>query len=140
MKIRPFIVAVAACVTGSAMAAEAQTSQLPFLIKSRATESFTGELTLPDATVTPTRGAKTLSVGDASKIMNVPSTEISNVIRQLRDATCDAVGDGQVRAWLQGSASAKIFGIGGSADSGLEVTIRCSSRAPSSATTKLQMK
>lgn len=56
---------------------------------------------------------------------NIPTAEVKNLIRRVRDAVCGSVGDSDVRVWVSIDASGKLLGVGASTQSGLEVTFHC---------------
>jgi hypothetical protein len=55
----------------------------------------------------------------------VSAQELTRLIASMRETVCAAMNQGSFRVWIRGGASGMIFGIGSSAESGLEVTIVC---------------
>lgn len=59
------------------------------------------------------------------KIVNVDPSEISKILKSVRDEICNTIKDGEFKVWLKGEASGKILGVGASSESGIEVTVKC---------------
>lgn len=91
----------------------------------QATMSYTPP-TLQGSVKTDMKSSTTISaVEQEASTSNIPTAEVKNLIRQVRDAVCGSVGDSDVRVWVSIDASGKLLGVGASTQSGLEVTFHC---------------
>lgn len=67
-----------------------------------------------------------LSVEEEEVPVPVSIEKIISTINETKRAICSAVGkSGVVKFWLKAGTEAKIFGIGGSSESGIEVSVQC---------------
>ena len=57
--------------------------------------------------------------------VDVDIDKILATIREIKQNLCLAVGKGEVKFWVKSDFEGKILGIGGSAESGIEVMVQC---------------
>lgn len=75
-------------------------------------------------------GAGSLFSPGPDRVVEIPSTEITKIVQNIRKEVCAALVDGgDITVWLKGEASGKFVGIGASAESGIEVKIRCQAQS-----------
>lgn len=60
-----------------------------------------------------------------SSKVEVPISEITDLIKSLRANICKSAKKSNIRVWLSADASGKILGVGASGQGGIEVTFQC---------------
>ena len=62
------------------------------------------------------------------KIIDVPTEEIRQTLLSIKKDVCSVIESGEVKVWLQGSASGKLLGVGASSEAGIEVKMICAAK------------
>lgn len=112
-----------ALIVGSS--AFARDTKIPFIIRQQAVKAVgqtDGEFLYA---IKDPRTGQTMAVMQSEKVVHVPANEIGQVIKDVKNQVCNTIEDGEFKIWLKGEASGKVLGIGTSAESGIEVTVKC---------------
>jgi hypothetical protein len=57
--------------------------------------------------------------------VSVETDKIITTIKEIKEKLCQTVGNGQIKFWMKSDFEGKFLGIGGSAESGIEVAVLC---------------
>lgn len=96
-------------ISGSTSFAKKDISSIPFVIESSSVVSTHQQLMYKNN----------------SMVKNVDISKIKEVIGKIKKTLCNEIKEGEVKVWLSVEGSGKILGVGASATSGIEVTIKC---------------
>jgi hypothetical protein len=103
----------------------AKETKFPFIVKQRSVKVLNAEeIEFLNSTRDPKTGKITM-VTENEKMVEISGNQISTIIHELKTEMCSVIEDGEFKVWLKGEASGKLFGIGASSESGIEVTVKC---------------
>lgn len=103
----------------------AKDAKVPFIVKQQTVKAL-GET---DAeflyAIKDPKTGRTMAVMQSDKSVEVPASEIGQIIKDVKVEVCKTIENGEFKVWLKGEASGKVLGIGASSESGIEVTVKC---------------
>ena len=105
--------------------ASAKEPSVTFFVKEQTVNSI-GEVDADlQSKIKDLKTMKLVTVTQSDKAVEVPASEISRVIKEVKSEICNTIKTGEFKIWLKGEASGKLLGIGASSESGIEVSVKC---------------